>query len=228
MPLVVIAQQYLRHRQAHQLRVAHPAAQARAGTTRARNGDDAVGQLYVECDQKSVQVGDHDGSQGQTCVDTPILDTLHFSVTDRPPAARRRMPLERRRIAGHRSRSLGPLGSDGAPANTPPGSAPAEALSAAAGKLAGMSAWQYAQLTIRLKGRGGEASSTILWHGPGQGLGENCSDDGQTVLELMNRVGADGWELAGLEERREGGDGRTYWDAAWSLTTYAFKRLVLP
>ena len=43
---------------------------------------------------------------------------------------------------------------------------------------------------------------------------------------------APGWtvkeELAGLEERREGGDGRTYWDAAWSLTTYTFKRLVRP
>ena len=108
------------------------------------------------------------------------------------------------------------------------GSAPADALLAAAGKLAGMSAWQYAQLTIRLEGRGGEDSCTILWHGPGQGLGENFSGSGQTVLELMNRAGADGWELAGLEERREGGDGRTYWDAAWSLTTYTFKRLVPP
>ena len=67
-----------------------------------------------------------------------------------------------------------------------------------------MSAWQYAQLTIRLEGRGGEDSCTILWHGPGQGLGENFSGSGQTVLELMNRAGADGWELAGLEERREG------------------------
>ena len=57
-----------------------------------------------------------------------------------------------------------------------------------------MSAWQYAQLTIRLEGRGGKASSTILWHGPGQGLGENFSGSGQTVLELMNRVGADGWD----------------------------------
>jgi hypothetical protein len=91
-----------------------------------------------------------------------------------------------------------------------------------------MSAWQYAQLTIRLEGRGGEDSCTILWHGPGQGLGENFSGNGQTVLELMNRAGADGWELAGLEERREGGDGRTYWDAAWSQTTYTFKRLVPP
>jgi hypothetical protein len=85
-----------------------------------------------------------------------------------------------------------------------------------------MSAWQYAQLTVRLEGCGGEDSCTILWHGPGQGLGENFSGSGQTVLELMNRVGADGWELAGLEARREGGDGRTYWDAAWSLTTYTF------
>ena len=83
-----------------------------------------------------------------------------------------------------------------------------------------MSIWQYAQLTIRLEGRGGEDSCTILWHGPGQGLGENFSGSGQTVLELMNRAGAEGWELADLEERREGGDGRTYWDAAWSLTTY--------
>jgi hypothetical protein len=126
-----------------------------------------------------------------------------------------------------------PIANPRSGANTPPGRrprgrAPAEALSAAAGKLAGMSAWQYAQLTIRLEGRGGEDSCTILWHGPGQGLGENFSDSGQTVLELMNRVGADGWELAGLEERREGGDGRTYWDAAWSLTTYTFKRLVPP
>jgi hypothetical protein len=105
-------------------------------------------------------------------------------------------------------------------------SAPAEILSATAGKLAGMSAWQYAQLTIKLEGRSGEGSSTTLWREPGQGLGENFSDSGQTVLELMNKVGADGWELAGLEERREGGDGRTYWDAAWSLSTYTFKRLV--
>jgi hypothetical protein len=74
-----------------------------------------------------------------------------------------------------------------------------------------MSAWQYAQLTIRLEGRGGEGSCTILWRGPGQGVGENFSDSGQSVLELMNRVGADGGELAGVEERREGGDGRTYW-----------------
>ena len=95
-------------------------------------------------------------------------------------------------------------------------------------KLAGMSAWQYAQLTIRLEGRGAEDSCTILWHGPGQGVGESFSGSGQTVLELMNRAGADGWELAGLEERREGGDGRAYWDAAWSLTTYTFKRLVPP
>lgn len=46
------------------------------------------------------------------------------------------------------------------------------------------------------------------------GFGENFSGSGQSVLELMNRVGADGWELADLEERREGDDGRTYWDAA--------------
>src|SRR5260370_36678271 len=37
------------------------------------------------------------------------------------------------------------------------------------------------------------------------------------VLDLLNRVGADGWDV---------GEGHTYWDAAWSLTTYTFKRRV--
>lgn len=36
----------------------------------------------------------------------------------------------------------------------------------------------------------------------GQGVGENYSDSGQTVLELLNRFGADGWELAGLQDYR--------------------------
>lgn len=65
------------------------------------------------------------------------------------------------------------------------------------GTLAGMSCWQYAQLTITVDGRALQPGTrTILWHGPGQGVGENYSDNGQTVLELLNRVGADGWELA--------------------------------
>ena len=45
-----------------------------------------------------------------------------------------------------------------------------------------MSAWQYAQLTIRLEGHGGEDSCTILWHGPGQGLGENFSGSGKILM----------------------------------------------
>ena len=74
--------------------------------------------------------------------------------------------------------------------------------------LAAMSCWQYAQLTITVDGRAPrEDTRTIVWRGPGQGLGENYSDSDQTVLELLNRFGADGWELAGLQDYREGGDG---------------------
>jgi hypothetical protein len=38
-------------------------------------------------------------------------------------------------------------------------------------------------------------------------VGENYSDSGQAVLELPNRFGADDWELAGLQDYREGGGG---------------------
>ena len=88
-----------------------------------------------------------------------------------------------------------------------------------------MTAWQYAQLTITRDIRAGDIQ-TILWRGPGQGLGENFTDSGQSVLELLNRVGADGWELADREERRERGDGPGYWDPNCALTVYTFKNLV--
>jgi hypothetical protein len=92
-----------------------------------------------------------------------------------------------------------------------------------------MPSWQYAQLTITADGRASrEDTRTILWHGPGQGVGENYSDSHQTVLELLNRFGADGWELAGLQDYREGGSGPSYWDAVRLLTVYTFKRLVPP
>jgi hypothetical protein len=80
------------------------------------------------------------------------------------------------------------------------------------GTLAAMSCWQYAQLTITVDGRASrEGPRRIVWHDPGQGVGENCSDSGQAVLELLNRFGADGWELAGLQDYRDGGDGTSYW-----------------
>jgi len=50
-----------------------------------------------------------------------------------------------------------------------------------------MTAWQYAQLPITRDIRAGEIQ-TILWRGPGQGSGENCTDSGQSVLEILNRV----------------------------------------
>jgi hypothetical protein len=69
------------------------------------------------------------------------------------------------------------------------------------GTLVAMPCWQCAQLTITVDGRASsEEARTIVWHGPGQGVGENYSDSRQTVPELLNRFGADGWELAGLQD----------------------------
>jgi hypothetical protein len=97
------------------------------------------------------------------------------------------------------------------------------------GTLGAMSCWQYAQLTITADGHLPHQPRTVLWHGPGQGLGANFSDGNQAVPELLNRFGADGWELVSHQEH---GGGRTeattrsYWDEAWSLSTYTFKRPV--
>jgi hypothetical protein len=89
-----------------------------------------------------------------------------------------------------------------------------------------MSCWQYAQLTVAVDGRDLQGARTILWHGPGQGVGENYTESGQTVPQLLNRFGADGWELAGVQDYREGGEGSSYWDATRLLTVYTFKRPV--
>jgi hypothetical protein len=71
-----------------------------------------------------------------------------------------------------------------------------------------------------------ESARAVVWHGPGQGAGENYSDHDQTVLELLNRFGADGWQLAGMQDYRERGDGSSYGEAAWLLTIYTFNRPV--
>jgi hypothetical protein len=42
--------------------------------------------------------------------------------------------------------------------------------------------------------------------------------------ELLNRFGADGWELAGIQDFRDGGDGSSFWEASRLLTVYTFKR----
>ena len=89
-----------------------------------------------------------------------------------------------------------------------------------------MTAWQYAQLLITCSSRAGEDTRQILWQGPGQGIGENLSGSAQTVLELLNRAGADGWELAGQQEQRVHGDGPGYWDPDQTLITYTFKRMM--
>ena len=49
------------------------------------------------------------------------------------------------------------------------------------------------------------------------------------MAELLNRFGADGWELASHQEHREGGTEptmRSYWDEAWTLSTYTLERPV--
>jgi len=89
-----------------------------------------------------------------------------------------------------------------------------------------MSVWEYAQLTIIVDARTEEHTRTILWHGPGAGADDNLSDSEQTVLDLLNQLGTDGWELAGVEEDKQGGNRGTDWGATWSLTSYIFKRPV--
>jgi hypothetical protein len=89
-----------------------------------------------------------------------------------------------------------------------------------------MSVWQYAQLTITLDSRAQSQRRTVLWHGPGAELAEDLSESEPRVLDLLNRVGADGWELTSQEEQRQEDNGHDYWDPAWCLTTYTFKRRV--
>ena len=72
------------------------------------------------------------------------------------------------------------------------------------GTLAAMSCWQYAQLTITVDGRASrEGPRSIVWHDPGQGVGENYSDSGQMVLELLNRSApmAESWRACRITGR---------------------------
>jgi hypothetical protein len=73
-----------------------------------------------------------------------------------------------------------------------------------------MTAWQCAQLTITRDIHAGEIQA-IVWRRPGQGRGQDFTYSGQSVLELLNRVGADGWELADRQEHQERGNGPSYW-----------------
>lgn len=90
--------------------------------------------------------------------------------------------------------------------------------------------WQYAQLVVTRDSRlaaGLEASYTVVWQQPGQGLGENFTESDETVLQLMNRFGADGWELVAIQEHHEGMPGGRNWDAPWSQLTYTFKQQLI-
>jgi hypothetical protein len=89
-------------------------------------------------------------------------------------------------------------------------------------------AWQYARLTVTHDSRpsGLEMTCTVIWQGPGQGLGEIYSESEYTVLQPMNRFGADGWELTAVQESRDGLPGGRGWDAPWSQVTYTFKQQI--
>jgi hypothetical protein len=76
-----------------------------------------------------------------------------------------------------------------------------------------MSRWQYAMLNVVY---GSQGTPTVRWFGPdGQAAGEDSS--GQTALELLNRFGADGWELIDNQSQR--------WSDG-SMSSYTFKRPV--
>lgn len=87
-----------------------------------------------------------------------------------------------------------------------------------------MSVWQYAQLTITVDSRNNDQKRTIFWRGPGAEKDDDLSESEQTLLELLNQLGANGWALAGVEQDRQGGNRGTDWGATWALTTYLFMR----
>jgi hypothetical protein len=90
-----------------------------------------------------------------------------------------------------------------------------------------MTAWQYGQLTITQENRGAAGQRMVAWDGPGESIGENPTADGHSAVDLMNRAGADGWELASaVDHGPEGVPGGTAWDHTWSVTIYTFKREV--
>ena len=89
-----------------------------------------------------------------------------------------------------------------------------------------MSVWQYAQLTITLDAQDQDRTRTVLWHGPKGEVKEHLAETNLSVLQLLNKVGEDGWELTSQEEHRPHSDPHTYWDVPWTLTTYTFKRRV--
>ena len=86
-----------------------------------------------------------------------------------------------------------------------------------------MSCWQYARLTITVDGRDPMAPKLSSGMVRDKALGRTTRT---AVTRCWNCFGGDGWELAGLQDYREGGDGSSYWEAARLLTIYTFKRPV--
>jgi hypothetical protein len=88
-----------------------------------------------------------------------------------------------------------------------------------------MLAWEYGQLTVSTDATAGEHAQMISWQGPGSELKDFPKSE-QTVLELINELGANGWELTSTEDDKRGGRRETDWGSTWSLVRYTFKRPV--
>ncbi len=93
-----------------------------------------------------------------------------------------------------------------------------------------MSRWHYAQLVVAIdEHRPDDEAQTMLWQGPHQEPAENISPGGQTITQLLNRFGADGWELIAVQEQRSGGARSfSFRDPLCALTTYTIKRPAAP
>ena len=55
-------------------------------------------------------------------------------------------------------------------------------------------------------------------------MGENYSDTGHAVQELLNRFVTGGWEVASLQDYRESGTAHPKWKATRLLTATAASR----
>jgi len=88
-----------------------------------------------------------------------------------------------------------------------------------------MPGWQYAQLTVTVDEHQVTGDTrTVRWHGPGHDAQDSCAGD-QSIVELLNGLGADGWELTAIQDHRGGGSRSfAYRDPLCALATYTFKR----
>jgi hypothetical protein len=92
-----------------------------------------------------------------------------------------------------------------------------------------MPMWQYAQLVIRTDGsRAGGGARSIRWRGPGSGAVRNYSASNPPVTVLLNQLGAEGWELVGIQNYREAPVRPGPDEPGRLVSQYIFKRPYVP